>query len=253
MMAEASSGDLASAYGQLLNLLTDSPDLNEFLDQMVALAARVVAPAAACGLTTRRDGQPFTVATSSGLAAQIDELQYGAGEGPCLQTLRTGEVIEVRDLVAETRWPRYRPHAVANGIASSLSLPLRVGGQTLGALNFYSHQADAFAGSAREQAEAFAAQCAAALTLTLRQADHARIQSQFGTALTSRSVIDQAIGILMGQQRCTAAQAFDLLRQASQHRNRKLRDVAADIITNVTGAPPEVAPGFRIAGTDLAG
>ena len=63
--------------------------------------------------------------------------------------------------------------------------------------------------------------------------------------MVSSSVIDQAIGILMGQQRCTASVAFDLLRQASQHRNRKLRDIAAEIITNVSGEPPQPRPSFR--------
>ena len=63
--------------------------------------------------------------------------------------------------------------------------------------------------------------------------------------MVSSSIIDQAIGILMGQQRCNATTAFDLLRQASQHRNRKLRDIAADIIANVSGQPPQPRRGFR--------
>ena len=58
--------------------------------------------------------------------------------------------------------------------------------------------------------------------------------------MASRTIIDQAIGILMGQQRCNAAQAFAILRTASQTRNRKLRDIAADIVTSVGGplSPP---------------
>jgi hypothetical protein len=49
----------------------------------------------------------------------------------------------------------------------------------------------------------------------------------------------------MGQQRCTAGTAFDLLRQASQNRNRELREIAAEIITNVSGEPPQPRPAFR--------
>jgi hypothetical protein len=69
--------------------------------------------------------------------------------------------------------------------------------------------------------------------------------------MVSSSIIDQAIGILMAQQRCTAAIAFDLLRRASQNRNRKLRDIAADIITKVSGAPPQPRPGFKTHLADL--
>jgi GAF domain-containing protein len=248
-MARTPDTDLAAAYGQLLNLLTDSPDLDTFLDQVVVLAAQVVTPAAACGLTMRRDGQPFTVANSSPLAAQVDEIQYGADEGPCLDSLRGGHIVQVDDLPGDRRWGCYRPHAVAHGVVSSLSLPLAVDGQTVGALNLYSPQPAAFTGPARQHAEAFAAQCAAALTLLLRRTNQTEVQQQLGAAMASRSMIDQAIGILMGQQRCTATAAFDLLRQASQHRNRKLREVAADIITNVTGAPPQPPTEFRTDGT----
>jgi len=72
-----------------------------------------------------------------------------------------------------------------------------------------------------------------------------QVQSQLAEAMVSSSVIDQAVGILMGQQRCNAATAFDLLSQASQNRNRKLRDIAAEIITNVSGEPPQTRPAFR--------
>ena len=63
-------------------------------------------------------------------------------------------------------------------------------------------------------------------------------------ALASRAVIDQALGIIMGQNRCTADEAFDLLRTISQNRNIKLRDIAAELITAVTGQPPASEPRF---------
>jgi GAF domain-containing protein len=237
---------LASAYGQLFTLLADSPEVDSFLNEVVRLAADVVTPAAAGGITIHRDGHLMTVATSDPLAAQVDEIQYGADEGPCLDSLRHGVVVQVDDLAGDSRWDSYRPHALAHGVASSLSLPLTVAGRTIAALNLYALRPDAFAPPARPQAEAFAAQCAAALTVTLRQADQSQLQRQLAEAMTSRSVIDQALGVLMGQQRCTASAAFDLLRQASQHRNRKLRDVAADLITNVTGRPPEPPSDFKV-------
>jgi GAF domain-containing protein len=238
--------DLTTAYSQLLGLLIDTPSVDAFLNEVARLAADVVTPAAAAGITIRRNDQPFTVATSNNLAAQVDEIQYGGDEGPCLDALRTGVLVQVDDLTQDERWNRYRPHAIAHGVISSLSLPLAVDGQTIAALNLYSGQRAAFAGTTRQHAETFAAQCAAALTLTLRQAQQAQVQQQLGEAMASRSVIDQAIGILMGQQRCDATTAFDLLRQASQHRNRKLRDIAADIITNVTGGPPQPPTDFTL-------
>jgi GAF domain-containing protein len=239
---------LTSAYRQLFGVLVESPNVDAFLDEVVRLAAEVVTPAAAGGITVRRDGRPFTVSSSDDLAAQVDETQYGADEGPCLDTLRTGIVNQVDDLSREERWDRYRPRAIAHGVVSSLSLPLAVDGHTVAALNLYSDQPAAFSGPVRQHAEAFAAQCGAALALALRQTHQAQVQQQLGEAMATRSIIDQAIGILMGQQRCNATTAFDLLRQASQHRNRKLRNIATDIITNVTGEPPHPPTDFKTIG-----
>jgi len=222
----------------------ESPDMDAFLDSIAHLAAEAITPAAASGITVRRDGRPFSAAVSNELGGQVDELQYGADQGPCLDALRTGTIVQVDDLNEEQRWNQYRPHAIAHGVASSLSLPLIVDGERLGALNLYSAIPAAFTGPPREQAETFAGQCAAALTVTLRQARQAQLQTQLAEAMVSSSIIDQAIGILMAQQRCTAATAFDLLRRASQNRNRKLRDIAADIITKVSGAPPQPRPSF---------
>jgi GAF domain-containing protein len=237
---------LASAYSRLLALLADSTHVDVFLDQAVRVATEVVTPAAGCGLTLRRDDGAFTVASTGDLAARGDEVQYGAGEGPCLEALSSGKPVEVVDLSEDERWRRYRDHALRLGIVSSLSLPMTVDRETVGALNLYATRPAAFTEPERSRAAAFADQATAALTVILRQADQAVLHRQLTDAMSSRSVIDQALGVLMGQQRCTATEAFTLLRQASQHRNRKLRDVAVEIITQVTGESPRAEPGFMV-------
>jgi GAF domain-containing protein len=236
-----SDQDLTPALTRLFALLVDTPPMDDFLTRAVRLAADVVAPAVAGGITTWRDHHPVTVAVSDAFAARVDELQYGAGEGPCLEALGTGQVLQIDDMAAETRWDRYRPLAIAHGVASSLSLPLIVGERTVAVLNLYARTSAAFAGQARRHGEAVAAQCSAALVVAWRLADQANLQQQLIEAMASRSVIDQALGILMAQQRCSVDEAFDLLRTVSQHRHRKLHDVAADLVTKVSGHP--VAPG----------
>ena len=126
--------DLLTAFAALQSLLLDSPNLAGFLGDVARLAAGVV-PCASCGITVRRDGQPLTVASSDKWAEQVDEVQYGAGEGPCLDTLHTGAVIDVPDLAADGRWDGYRQHALEHGVRSSVSIPLAVGSATVGALN----------------------------------------------------------------------------------------------------------------------
>jgi GAF domain-containing protein len=154
-------------------------------------------------------------------------------------------MIYVEDMWDDNRWTRYRRHAVAAGVRSSLSLPLQVGDTVIGALNLYSRQPHAFDERLRQSLSAFAAQAAAALTMVLRQARHDETTSQLEQALASRTVIDQAIGIIMAEQRGTAADAFTLLKTHSQNTNRKLRDLAADIIQRVSGEPPDPGAPFN--------
>jgi GAF domain-containing protein len=234
----SSTPDLVRTFSALQSLLLTAQGIDEFLTQVARLAAGVAQPAASCGITIRRHGQPLTVASSDARAEQVDQAQYGAGAGPCLDSLETGAIIDVPNLTAETRWPDFRHQALAHGIRSSVSIPLGIDGSTVGVLNLYGSEPHAFDQAARQHAETFATQAATALTLALRNADQAEDTAQLEQALTSRTVIDQALGILMAEQHCTAEDAFDLLRAHSQNNNRKLRDVAADLITRVSGQPP---------------
>jgi AmiR/NasT family two-component response regulator len=76
----------------------------------------------------------------------------------------------------------------------------------------------------------------------LRLASYSELTDQLRSSLTSRAVIYQAIGVIMGQERCTQAKAFEILRAASQRGNVKLRDVASAIVTSVGGEPPQPHP-----------
>jgi GAF domain-containing protein len=230
---------LLGAFVTLQSLVLSTQSVGEFLSEVTRVAANIVDPPGSCGLTTHRDGQPMTVASSDARAEQVDEIQYGGNEGPCLDTLSTGAVMDVPDLETDQRWPQYRPHALEHRVRCSLSLPLTMDGRTIGALNLYGFDRPRlFGGSNRQRAELFASQASTALTLVLRQAHQASIADQLEQALASRSVIDQALGILMAQQQCSADEAFNLLRIHSQNNNRKLREVAAALISKATGAPP---------------
>lgn len=236
------TASLTAALVELVNLMLDVPTVEAMLDDMARLAAGVVTPPAICGITMRRNHHVLTVATSAPLASRLDEVQYGQDDGPCLQTLRTGKPNDVRDLASDRRWGAYRLYALGSGVRSSLSLPLVVDGEPQGALNLYALKPNAFNDGARAAAEQFAAQASAALTIVSRQARQTQLSEQLKESLASRSVIDRAIGIIIEQRRCTADSAFELLRELSQNQNRKLRDVASDLVTATSGEPPGPPP-----------
>ena len=236
---DAGLPDADRAVPELAQLLLSTSSVEEFLDELVKVAARALTPPASCGITMRRGQQPLTVTSSDQLAAAVDEVQYGQGVGPCLEAMATGTVVMVTDTATETRWRGFPGHARAHGVRSSLSLPLTAAGRSVGALNLYATRAHGFDDPADiAHLLALAGRADAVLGVAMRQAEQAILTRQLRAAMDSRSVIDQALGILMGQQRCAAAEAFQLLRAASSHRNRKLRDLAVDIVAGVSGEPP---------------
>jgi GAF domain-containing protein len=229
----------------LQSLTLSTARVDEFLSELVAVAPQMGGPPMSCGITMRGEHQPYTATSSDELALQVDEVQYDQHEGPCLQALHDGVPIYIEEMRDEVRWPSYVVRAAKVGVRSSFSLPLQVGDDVIGALNLYSRQPAAFDERLRQNLTIFAAQAAAALTMVLRQARQDQVSTQLEQALASRTTIDQAIGILMAQQRCTADEAFALLRAHSQRNNRKIRDIAADMIVRVAGAPPIDGAAFK--------
>jgi putative methionine-R-sulfoxide reductase with GAF domain len=235
-------GSAAAELQQQLLLATE--DITAFLDELAALTVSVLPGEVFCGITLRRDPGVMTVASSDLLASQVDEIQYEHRQGPCLTALNTGEVVVIEDLVDDDRWRDYRLPALGHGVRSSLSLPLRAAGRVLGALNIYATRPRAFGPAEQIAAERFADETSRALALAVRMAERMEMSAHLQNALASRAVIDQALGIVMSQNRCTADEAFDVLRTISQNRNVKLHHIAGQIIATVSGHPPAGAPRF---------
>jgi GAF domain-containing protein len=223
----------------LLALLASGGDLNEFLGDLVHLAVRQTPGARACGLTLARSDGAVTVSCTGPLAEQADERQYQLDDGPCLEAMREGAVVRVEDMLGEQRWDDYPTLAAQVGVRSSLSLPLNVDGRSRGALNLYSTEPSAFGPADEAVAARWAGQAAGALAVALRIADGDEKAEQLRGGLDTRTVIGQAVGLLMAQERCTAEQAFALLKHSSQRRNVKLRDVAAGLVAAFEADLPE--------------
>jgi GAF domain-containing protein len=234
--------DLTELHGALLS----TQSVEQFLHEMAVMAARRVGGGLSCGMTMQPSGRPVTVACSDQVAARVDEVQYELDDGPCLHAMRDGSVVRIEDTMEKARWPEFEAQAASHGIRSCLALPLIAEGKPVGALNLYSRQASAFGAAEARRAEDFAGNASGALSLAMRLASHAALIEQLRSSLTSRTVIDQALGIIMAREQCNQARAFAILRSASQNSNVKLRDIAGAVVTSVTGEPPQPAPPFEV-------
>ena len=221
-------------------------ELSDVLGEVTRLATEHVPGAESTSITLVRGDVPTTAAHDGELALTADELQYEQGYGPCLDAGRAGVQLRVDDMLAETRWPAYAARVVEAGVRSSLSTPLPYQGTTIGALNIYATRPGAFASEASTEA---AREVAEAVAVAVANADaHAKLGEHarnMEAAMQSRAVIEQAKGVLMAQRRVDADGAFDLLRDASQRYNRKLRDIAAGIVASVAQPSGDVSPGGR--------
>ena len=185
----------------------------------------------------RGDARPTTLAATTELARQVDELEYDSGEGPCLDAIDDDDITAVADLERDPRWPKFSARAIEETpIRSMFGVRVFLGGDDRGALNFYAPQPGAFT----ELDLGIGAMLSTMASLALQNAVAQRKTVNLEIALESSRQIGTAIGILMSSRLITADRAFDELRKVSQHTHRKVRDVAAEVME--TGALPEIKP-----------
>ncbi len=182
----------------------------------------------------RRHGGIETVAATDDVAPRVDAIQYEVGQGPCLDAITEHEVYLIDDLAADERWPPFSHRAAQEtGVRSMLSFRLFVEKDTIGALNLYSRRPDAF----DEHARAVGTVLAAHAAIAVQGAQQRERAEQLDRALESNREIGMAMGVLMAQGRMTQQEAFTVLRRASQHLNRRLHDVAVELVD--TGRLPQ--------------
>jgi hypothetical protein len=182
-------------------------------------------------------GSITTAVRTDPIVVDIDELQHRIGEGPCLDAIAESTAVYAEELIDDSRWPRFGPKAAASGVRSVLALHLSAGEDAAGALNLYARYPRAFGVIDRGRGLVLATLAGAAIGSARRHADDQRRLDNLAAALATRELIGQAQGILMERERLSADQAFDILRRASQHLNRKLREIAFDLVE--TGERPE--------------
>src|SRR4051812_43296894 len=159
------------------------------------------------GLTIRgENGRATTAVYTDAMVPEIDQAQYDNDRGPCLDAARTLQTLEVPDTQRDDRWPEFAAAAATHGVRSTLSIPIVVADDGLGALNFYDRTPGFFDDAKRAAARMFAGQCA----VTSRYWSAAHKAATLAAALQTRAVIDQAKGVIMARTGRSADEAFEL-------------------------------------------
>lgn len=205
------------------------------LHRVAELARAALDDIGAASVTLIKDGRAATAAQTDPVALVLDEAQYDAGDGPCLEAARQDGVVVSPDLAAEARWPAFTRAAQSCQIRSALAAGIVHEAGVSAALNVYASEPDALGPAQVAAAETFASYAAVTLTNAARLSESRRLADQLSEAMASRAVIEQAKGILVAQRAVSPEEAFRMLAAASQSSNRKLRDIAQAMVDGAVG------------------
>jgi GAF domain-containing protein len=229
--------DPSTAFAEFGRIKLGETDLHGVLTRVAELAQGALPGADEVSITLVRDGRPYTAAYTGEIALQLDERQYERAAGPCLQAAAHKTTVSVPDTATDTRWDGWAAKAAAAGVGSVLSVGLPIVESVTGAVNIYGLPPRAFDDDTILLAQRFAGYATVALANAHLHHSTANLAQHMQAAMESRAVIEQAKGIIMGERRCTAEEAFRIMSKLSQDSNRKLRDVAAALVARAQQTP----------------
>jgi GAF domain-containing protein len=226
----AEDEDLRESIAGLSRLASDRLTLEALLTRVATYAVQAIPGADGAGLTLLERDRADTIVATAPFVSEVDAIQYGVDQGPCISAAREGQTILSGSLGGDSRWPRFGGRVARLGVHSVVSLPLITPDGVVGAMNVYAHDKNAFDERAAELGQIFAAPAAIAVHNAHVLAQTQRLANQLQSALELRGVIDRAVGILMSRSGSTEHEALERLRTLSQHEHRKLSEVARQIV-----------------------
>ncbi|WP_369745660.1 GAF and ANTAR domain-containing protein [Paenarthrobacter sp. AMU7] len=229
--------DWSEDVEQLADLIVGSEDIRAFLDGMAGLGAAVMSRSTGirieCAVTLGRRKRTATIGGSSDQAMLLDRIEQTLEQGPCIDALDSGRPVLLDDALSSPQWGDYCGALNAAGMRSTLGVPMELEEDSAAVLNFFAPTPGTFTRNAVADALTFAGIAGKALRVAIRITALNEAAEDLDAASKSRSVIDTACGVIISQNRCTHAEAFRILRKASNDRNQKLRDLAQTLVDGI--------------------
>jgi GAF domain-containing protein len=226
----AEDEDLRESLAGLSRLASDRLPLEDLLTQVATYAVQAIPGADGAGLTLFEQDRADTIVATAPFVTEVDDIQYGMNQGPCISAAREGQTVLSGSLGGDRRWPRFGGPVARLGVHSVVSLPLITPDGVVGAMNVYARGKNVFDDRAAELGQVFAVPAAIAVQNAHVLAQTRRLADKLQSALEIRGVIDRAAGILMSRSGSSEHEALARLRSLSQQEHRKLAEVARRIV-----------------------
>lgn len=213
------------------------PGLMTALETVMA-ASRELFGAAGCGIMLVDDESALSaVAATDEAGRRLEVLQQRAGHGPCVDALTFDRIVTSTDLAVDDRWPMLLPELPDAGVRAVLGVPLHIERVPVGSLNVYRNRPHAWGESELSALVAYASLVEEQLGTALHAREQEQLAEQLQHALNHRVVIERAVGVTMGRENIDAVAAFNSLRRRARSSQRKVADVASELLAEIPGNP----------------
>lgn len=236
---------LARSVSGVGGLTSVSLPLRELLTRVAGYAVHAIPGADGAGLTLIEADHADTIVATAEFVSAVDAIQYGLGDGPCIMAAREGRTVISRSLGDEERWGSFGSRVAELGVHSVVSLPLRIGSDVFGAMNVYAHAHDAFDERSAELGEAFATPAAIAVQHAQVLEQTRRLAEQLQASLTTRMVLEQAVGVLIWRDGLGVDEARHRLEALSEDRGEHVDVVAQAVVDDAVRRSRGSAPHGR--------
>jgi transcriptional regulator with GAF, ATPase, and Fis domain len=239
---------LVETFVDLADTLVDAYDIIDFMQKLAERGVALLDVTAAGIMLADAEGNLRHAACSSEQMRLVEFFELQVEEGPCFDAYREKRAIQSaspEDL--DARWPRFGPHAWANGYLAVSAVPMRLRTQVIGALNLFSAEPELLNEEDLAVAQAMADIATIGILHERVISDTRDLSAQLEFALESRVAIEQAKGIVAEHNQINVDRAFELIRRFTRDNNRLLSDTAREIIDG-TLSPAELPRVARPSG-----
>lgn len=235
---------LARVFVRLADTLASDFDIVDFLQGLSADSVEILGAEAAGVMLADPRGGLRVIASSDERMRLLELFELQGAQGPCLDAFSTGRAVQASAADSRLRWPAFAPHASDAGFRIMCAVPLRVRTDVIGALNLFRGTDEPFTDAEMDIAQAMGEMAAIGLIQERALRERTLLTEQLQAALTSRVLIEQAKGMLAEYLTMTVDDAFQLLRNYARDCNRRLSDVASDVVNrNIQSAALTTQPG----------
>jgi GAF domain-containing protein len=225
-----SVGDVREALAQLGKLRFGELSIEDAMKEIVQTTHAIFNVDGAVLMLADTEHHLRNAAVSHDRLAYLEELQVRHQEGPCVAAFEEKELISAQDLRTDDRWPLFTAAAVDQGLRAVLASPLPYNQNAVGVVSVLSEQAHPWSPEGELALLAFTDLAALLIATMMQGQEKSQLATQLQGALSSRAIIEQAKGVLIGQQGLSPRAAYEQLRAQARSQRRKLTALCADIV-----------------------